>query len=55
MATPMSNASAACPLCSDTGWRADETGAGVVPCECRTRGIVKLTHHELRQPQYMGS
>jgi hypothetical protein len=24
-----------CPACEDTGWRASETGPGVVQCECR--------------------
>ena len=37
MSTPMSNAAAACPLCSDTGWRSSESGDAVVPCECRTQ------------------
>ena len=36
MASPMSNAAPACPRCSGTGWRPDETGDAVVPCECRT-------------------
>ena len=37
MASPISNASAACPLCSGTGWRSSETGDAVEPCECRTQ------------------
>lgn len=46
----MSVSAQECPLCSGTGWREDEAGAAVVPCECRARSRVERATAAARIP-----